>query len=164
MSLFFKKTKFAILKFIYSHFQTPNKQLIVFFRTRLGKILIWQKFSERWESDFKDFLADFLRDLFQFFPNLNIINYADDNTTHSTNIYLNKVLHDLQKISDIYSNGSPIIFWRQTQKSHIFLQILHKKIEINIGGMAISNSKKLLGIRIDNKLMFEPHERSLYLN
>ena len=28
----------------------------------------------------------FLCDLFQFFPDLNITNYADDNTPHSTNI------------------------------------------------------------------------------
>ena len=35
----------------------------------------------------------FLCDLFQFFPDLNITNYADDNTPHSANINLNKVLH-----------------------------------------------------------------------
>ena len=42
----------------------------------------------------------FLCDLFQFFPDLDITNYADDNTPHSTNINLNKVLHDLEKMSD----------------------------------------------------------------
>ena len=42
---FFKNTNFAILKFIYFQFLTPNKQMMVFFRTRLGKTLIWQKFS-----------------------------------------------------------------------------------------------------------------------
>ena len=38
-----------------------------------------------------------------------------------------------------------------------------QEIQINIGGMAISNSKceKLLGIHIDNKLTFEPQVRSL---
>ena len=39
-------------------------------------------------------------DLFQFFPDLYITNYADDCTTHSTNINLNKVLHDLEKMSN----------------------------------------------------------------
>ena len=39
-------------------------------------------------------------DLFQFFPNLYINNYADDSTTHSTNINLNKVLHDLEKMTN----------------------------------------------------------------
>ena len=71
----------------------------------------------------------YLCNLFQFFPYLDITNYADDNIPHSTNINLNKVLHDLEKMSDTLSNGSPIIFWRQTQKSHIFLQTLHKKFK-----------------------------------
>ena len=42
----------------------------------------------------------FLCDLFQFFPDLDITNYADNNPLHSTNINLNKVLHDLEKMSD----------------------------------------------------------------
>ena len=42
----------------------------------------------------------FLCDLFQFSPDLDITNYADDDTPHSTNINLNKVLHDLEKMSD----------------------------------------------------------------
>ena len=36
-----------------------------------------------------------LSDLFQFFPDLDITSYADDNTPHSININLNKVLQDL---------------------------------------------------------------------
>ena len=52
----------------------------------------------------------FLCDLFQCFPYLGIANYADDNTPHSININLNKVLHDLKKMSNIYSNGSSMIF------------------------------------------------------
>ena len=42
----------------------------------------------------------FLCDLFQFFPDLDITNYADDNTPHSTNINLNKILHDQEKMSN----------------------------------------------------------------
>ena len=30
---------------LFSILKTPNKQMMVFFRTRLGKTLIWQKFS-----------------------------------------------------------------------------------------------------------------------
>ena len=52
MNLIFKKIKFAISKFIYFDFQTLNKQMIAFFRTRPGKILLWQKFSKTWDSDF----------------------------------------------------------------------------------------------------------------
>ena len=41
-----------------------------------------------------------LRDLFRFFPDVDIANYADDNTPQSSNINLNKVLHDLEKNSN----------------------------------------------------------------
>ena len=42
----------------------------------------------------------FLCNLLQFFPDVDIANYANDNTPHSSNINLNKVLHDLEKISN----------------------------------------------------------------
>ena len=53
-------------------------------------------------------------------------------------------------------------FWI-IQKLDIPINKKFKKIQINIGGMAISNSKyeKLLGTHIDNKLTFEPYVRSL---
>ena len=69
-------------------------------------------------------------DLFQFFPDVDIANYADDNTPHSSNKNLNKVLHDLKKIQILYSNGLLIIFWRETQKNHIFLRTQHKKFKL----------------------------------
>ena len=48
------------------------------------------------------------------------------------------------------------------EKSHLLTNSA-QEIQMNIGGMAISNSKyeKRLGIHIDNKLTFEPHVRSL---
>lgn len=45
ISLFFKKTKFALLKSNYFHFKTPNTQKSVFFKTKPGKSLIWQRGS-----------------------------------------------------------------------------------------------------------------------
>ena len=39
-------------------------------------------------------------DLFQFFPDIDIANYAGGNTPHSSSINLNKVLQDLEKISN----------------------------------------------------------------
>ena len=105
----------------------------------------------------------FLCDLFQFFPDLDITNYADDNTSHSTNINLNKVLHDLQKMSDtLFKWFTDNLLKANPEKSHLIMTNSVLEIQINIGEMVISNSKceKLLGTHIDNKLTFEPHVRS----
>ena len=45
----------------------------------------------------------FLCDLFQFFSDLDIAYYADDNTAHSNNINLNKALHNLEKESNTFT-------------------------------------------------------------
>ena len=50
--MFFKTTKFTLLKCISFHFKTPTKQILVVFRTKLGKSLICQKSSANWESYF----------------------------------------------------------------------------------------------------------------
>ena len=42
----------------------------------------------------------FLCDLFQFFSDLDVTIYTDDNTPHSTKINLNKALQDLGKMSN----------------------------------------------------------------
>ena len=105
----------------------------------------------------------FLCDLFQFFPDLDINNHVDDNTPHSTNTNLNKVLHDLQKTSDTLFEWFTNNLLKANQENSHLLTNSPREIQINIGGMAISNSKcqKLLGIHIENKLTFEPHVRSL---
>ena len=43
ISLFFKKTKFTLLKFSYCPFKTQKKSNVRFFRIRMGKGLIRQK-------------------------------------------------------------------------------------------------------------------------
>ena len=102
-------------------------------------------------------------DLFQFFPDADIIKYADDNTPHSSNINFNKVLHDLEKISNtLFKWFTDNLLKANPEKSHLLTNST-QEIQIKIGEIAISNSKceKLLGIHFDNKLTFEPHVRSL---
>ena len=103
----------------------------------------------------------FLWDLFQFFPNLDITKYADDNTPHSTNINLNKVLHDLEKF--LFEWFTDNILMANPEKSHLLTNSA-QEIQIKVGGLAIFNTKceKLLGIHIDKKLTYEPHVRSPY--
>ena len=101
-------------------------------------------------------------DLFQFFPVIDIADYADDNTSYSSNIYLNKVLHDLKKISNtLFKWFNDNLLKANAEKSHLLTHSI-QEIQINISEIA-SNSKceKLLGIHFDNKLTFEPHVRSL---
>ena len=81
----------------------------------------------------------FLYDLFQFFPDLDITDYADDNTPHLTNI--NKVLHELEKMSDTLFKWFTDNFPKANlEKSHLLTNSA-KEIQINISEMAIYNSR-----------------------
>ena len=103
----------------------------------------------------------FLCDLFQFFPDLDIANYADDNTPHSTNKNLN-VLRDLEKESNnLFKWFTKNFLQVNPEKLHLLTNST-QQIQISIDGMAISNSKyeKLLCTHIDIKLAFEPRVRS----
>ena len=105
-----------------------------------------------------------LCNLFQFFPDVDIAHYTDDNTPHSSNINLNKVLHDLEKISNtLFKWFTDNLLKANPEKSHLLTNSA-QEIQTNIGEIAISNSEceKLLGIHFDNKVIFEPHVRSLY--
>ena len=101
-------------------------------------------------------------DLFQFFPDVDIANYVDDNTPHSSNINLSKVLHDLEKtLNTLFKWFIDNLLKAYPEKSHLTNST--QEIKINIGEIAISNSKceKLLGIHFDDKLTFESHVISL---
>ena len=76
---------------------------------------------------------------------------------------MNKVLHDLEKISKtLFKWFTDNLLKANPEKSHLLTNST-QEIQINIGEIAISNGKceKLLGIHFDNKLAFEPHVRSL---
>ena len=94
--------------------------------------------------------------LFQFFPDVDIANYADDSTPHSSNINLNKVLHDLEKISNTFFKWFTNDLLKANPQKSYLLTNSTQEIQINIGEIAIFNSKckKLLGIHFDNKLTF----------
>ena len=100
----------------------------------------------------------------QIFSDLDISSYADDNTPHSTNKNVIKVLHDPEKMSNtLFKWFTDNLLEANPQKSHLLTNST-QELQINIGGIAISNSKreKLLGIHTDNKLTIEPHLRFLY--
>ena len=97
--------------------------------------------------------------LIPIFSDLGVANYADDNTPHSTSINLNKVLHDLEIMSDTFFKWfTNNLLKANSENSHLLTKSA-QEIQIGISGTVISNSKceKLLGIHIDNQLTFEPY-------
>ena len=87
----------------------------------------------------------------QFFPDVDIANYADDNTPHLSNINLNKVLHDLEKNSNtLFKWFTDNLLKANPEKSHLLTNST-QEIRTNIGETAISNSKceKFLGIHFN---------------
>ena len=90
-------------------------------------------------------------------------NYADGNTPHSSDINLNKALHDLEKISNtLFKWFTDNLLKANLEKLHLLTNSTWK-IQINIGEIAIYNSKyeKLLCIHFGNKLTFELHVKPL---
>ena len=88
--------------------------------------------------------------LFQFFPDVDIADYADVNTPHSSNINLNKVLHDLEKISNtLFKWFTDNLLKANPEKSHLLTKST-QEIQIDIGEIAISSSKfeKFLDIHL----------------
>ena len=79
--------------------------------------------------------------LFQFSPDLDITNYTDDNTPQSTNKNVNKLLHDIEKMLDtLFKWFTNNLMKANPEKSHLLTNSA-QEIQINVGGMAISNGK-----------------------
>ena len=73
----------------------------------------------------------------QFFPDVDIANYADDNTPHLSNINLNKVLHDLEKNSNtLFKWFTDNLLKANLAKPHLLTNST-QEIQINIGEVAI---------------------------
>ena len=75
---------------------------------------------------------------------------------------MNKVLQDLEKTSNtLFKWFTDNLLKANPEKLHLLMNSA-QEIQINIGEITISNSKreKLLGIHIDNTLTFEPYVRS----
>ena len=98
-----------------------------------------------------------------FLPKNGIANYADDNTSYSTGTGIHNIISDLEQASDILSKWFQDNYLKANQdKYHVLLsdtsetQLIFKNVPI-----ASSSCEKLLGIKIDRKLSFEPHVESL---
>ena len=99
----------------------------------------------------------FLCDLFLFVPDISIANYADDNTPHATDKYLETVLKDFEQGSDTLLKWFTANLLKANPEKYHLLVSTNEKRHLKVGEAEISNSKceKFLGIKIDSKLMFE---------
>ena len=103
-------------------------------------------------------------DLFLFVPDINIANYADDNTPHATNKHLETVLMtDFEQRPDILLKWFTENLLKANPEKYHLLVYINEKRPLDEGGIEISNSKceKLMGIKIYCELMFDSLVRSL---
>ena len=105
----------------------------------------------------------FLCDLFLFVPDIGLANYADDNTPHATDKYLETVLKNFEQGSDTLLKWFTDNLLKANPEKYHLLVSTNEKRHLNVGEVEISNSKckKFLGIKIDSKLMFDSHVKSL---
>ena len=97
-----------------------------------------------------------------FLPKDDIADYADDNTPHSTGNGSHNIISDLEQASDVLSKRFIDNYLKANPDKYVLLsetsetQLLVENVPI-----ASSCCEKLLGIKIDQKLSFEPHVDSL---
>ena len=98
-----------------------------------------------------------------FLPKDGIANYADDNTPYSTGNGTHNIIPDLEQASEILSKWFIDNYLKDNpDKCHVLLSETSKtQLIVENVPIASSSCEKLLGIKIDQKLSFEPHADSL---
>ena len=106
------------------------------------------------------------RDIARKFTNIikdGIANYADDNTPYSTGNGIHNIISDLEQASDILSKWFINNYLKANlDKYHVLLSET-SETQLIVENIPIASNffEKLLGIKIDQKLSFEPHVDSL---
>ena len=101
----------------------------------------------------------YINDIF-FFTLGKLANYADDNTPYVINKHLHSLLHNIVKETTILVKWFEENYFKMNpDKYHLLVTNHSEDISIKIGGETIkgSNSVKLLGVNLDNKLDFNDH-------
>ena len=105
----------------------------------------------------------FLSDLFLVISNIDFSSYADDNTIYDSGNNIDDVISSLQESAEkLFRWFSHNQMKGNTDKCRLIVST-DEPIEIRVGVSLIKNStwKKLLGIKIDNKLNFDTHVKGL---
>ena len=106
----------------------------------------------------------FLSDIFSFFQDSDLANYADDNTPytckHDTKSVLDKLQMDANELIKWVENNT---LKANPDKYHLLLSEKDKTLSLTVGNHKIcnSNNEKILGVNFDNKLTFHDHVSEL---
>ena len=106
----------------------------------------------------------YLNDIFYFASKCDITNYADDTTPYSIDKTMDALLSSLESDTNIFIKWfSDNYLQLNADKCHLIISKHSKDISINVENEIIecSNSVKLLGVTIDNKLNFDEHVTKL---
>ena len=99
----------------------------------------------------------FLADLFLVLKDVDIANFADDNTPFTSANNIDDLIDSPEKASSsLFKWFKDNLFKGNPDKCHLLVST-NEKTKINIGEFSIENSdcEKLLGVKIDNKLTFD---------
>ena len=108
-----------------------------------------------------------MNDIFYFFSNCDLANFADDTTPYAINQDLDKLMTNLEY------ETSTLLGWFQDnflklneKKCHLFMSSCNDNISLSVGNEKITNENtvKLLGITFDSKLKFNNHISKLCKN
>ena len=105
----------------------------------------------------------FLSDLFLIVDDIDLTNYADDNTIYKEHENIDDLIVSLQDVAaKLFKCFSDNQMKGNTDKCHLVLS-KDESSEIHIGDSIIKSStcEKLLGIKIDSKLRFDDHIQDL---
>ena len=112
------------------------------------------------------FFNIYLADLFLEIVDIDIANYAGDNTPYVTAGNIDGVMASLENASNsLFKWFSDTNFKGNTVKCHLLVYV-KDDVNIKIGEFEIASSgcEKLLGVKFDNKLTFASHASDLREN
>ena len=100
-----------------------------------------------------------MADLFFILSEIDIANYADDNTPYTSSNDVNGLIKSLEEASKkLFKWFNDNLMKSNPDKCHLLVST-NDNVKIRIGNFQIQNTKreKLLGIQFDNKLSFDYH-------
>ena len=101
----------------------------------------------------------FLAGLFFILGEIDIANYADDNTPHTSSNEVNGLIKNLEEASKkLFQWFNNNLMKSNPDKCHLLVST-NDNVKIRIGNFQVENTKreKLLGIQFDNKPSFDYH-------